>query len=182
MNDLHSTLFWLRLAQVIVAIPLFALAGQAATYVLARIMGQPPQQNFIYRLFQIVGVAGGEAVPLDRAPVHSRPPSAARRAFRCCWSPTSGSCSRSRQPARGTGCRSPNACSRNDRTPAALVLEPGRRLVRAVPAPRRRARLLRAHAGARSGGHARARVDRIPVRAAGTESARRSRCSTALSR
>ena len=54
MNDLHSTLFWLRLAQVIVAIPLFALAGQAATYILARMMGQPPQRNFIYRLFQIV--------------------------------------------------------------------------------------------------------------------------------
>jgi len=54
VTDLHSTLFWLRLAQVIVAIPLFALAGQAATYVFARIMGQVPRQNFIYRLFQIV--------------------------------------------------------------------------------------------------------------------------------
>jgi hypothetical protein len=54
VNDLHSTLFWLRLAQVIVAIPLFALAGQGATSVLARMMGQPPQKNFIYRLFQIV--------------------------------------------------------------------------------------------------------------------------------
>lgn len=54
MNDLHTTLFWLRLAQLIVAIPLFALVGQGATSVLARMMGQPPQRNFIYRLFQIV--------------------------------------------------------------------------------------------------------------------------------
>jgi len=54
VNDLHTTLFWLRLAQLIVAIPLFALVGQGATSVLARMMGQPPQRNFIYRLFQIV--------------------------------------------------------------------------------------------------------------------------------
>jgi hypothetical protein len=54
VNDLHSTLFWLRLAQLLVAIPLLALAGQGATFMLARLMGQPPQQNFVYRLFQIV--------------------------------------------------------------------------------------------------------------------------------
>jgi hypothetical protein len=54
VSDLHSTLFWLRLAQLVVAIPLFALAGQGATYVLARVMGQPPQQNVIYRLFELV--------------------------------------------------------------------------------------------------------------------------------
>lgn len=47
-------LFWLRLAQLLVAIPLLALAGQGATFVLARLMGQPPQQNFVYRLFEIV--------------------------------------------------------------------------------------------------------------------------------
>lgn len=54
MNDLPTTLFWLRLVQLVVAIPLFALAGQGATWVLARIMGQPPQQNVIYRLFQVI--------------------------------------------------------------------------------------------------------------------------------
>lgn len=54
MNDFQSTLFWLRLLQLLIAIPLLALAGQGATSVLARMMGQPPQQNFVYRLFQIV--------------------------------------------------------------------------------------------------------------------------------
>ncbi len=54
MDDFANTLFWLRLAQLVIAIPLFALAGQGATSVLARMMGQAPQQNFIYRLFQIV--------------------------------------------------------------------------------------------------------------------------------
>jgi hypothetical protein len=54
VNDIQSTLFWLRLAQLILAIPLFALIGQGATHVLARMMGQPPQRNFIYRLFEIV--------------------------------------------------------------------------------------------------------------------------------
>jgi len=54
VSDLQTTLFWLRLVQLVVAIPLFALAGQGATYLLARMMGQPPQQNFFYRLLQIV--------------------------------------------------------------------------------------------------------------------------------
>lgn len=54
MNDLQSTLYWLRLVQLLVAIPLLALIGQAATYALVRLMGQPPQQNFVYRLLQIV--------------------------------------------------------------------------------------------------------------------------------
>ena len=54
MNDLSQTLFWLRLAQVIVAIPLLSLAGQGATAILARMMGQPPEQNVIYRFFRLV--------------------------------------------------------------------------------------------------------------------------------
>jgi hypothetical protein len=54
MSDLQSTLFWLRLAQVIVAIPLFSLAGQGATAILSRMMGQPPERNVIYRLFALV--------------------------------------------------------------------------------------------------------------------------------
>ena len=54
MNDLQSTLFWLRLVQLILAIPLLALIGQGATHVLARMMGQPPAKNFAYRLFELV--------------------------------------------------------------------------------------------------------------------------------
>lgn len=54
MSDLQTTLFWLRLVQLVIAIPLFALAGQGATFLLARMMGQPPQQNFFYRLLQLV--------------------------------------------------------------------------------------------------------------------------------
>ena len=52
--DLPTTLFWLRLGQLLIAVPLLALAGQGATWVLARMMGQPAQQNFVYRLFEIV--------------------------------------------------------------------------------------------------------------------------------
>jgi hypothetical protein len=54
LNDLHTTLFWLRLVQLLIAIPLLAIAGQGATAVLSRMMGQPPQENFVYRLFQVV--------------------------------------------------------------------------------------------------------------------------------
>lgn len=54
MNDLPTTLFWLRLVQLLIAIPLFALAGQGAVYVLARMMGQPAQQNLFYRLLQTI--------------------------------------------------------------------------------------------------------------------------------
>ncbi|HQR12894.1 MAG TPA: hypothetical protein PLW68_16350 [Casimicrobiaceae bacterium] len=54
MNDLQSTLFWLRLIQVVVAIPLLAIAGQGATSVLTRMMGQPPDKNIFYRLFVLV--------------------------------------------------------------------------------------------------------------------------------
>jgi hypothetical protein len=54
VNDLPSTLFWLRLVQLVIAIPLLALAGQGATQVLVRMMGQPAEKNFAYRLFEIV--------------------------------------------------------------------------------------------------------------------------------
>ena len=54
MNNFQSTLFWLRLAQVVVAIPLLSLLGQGATHILARMMGQPPEQNLVYRLFRLV--------------------------------------------------------------------------------------------------------------------------------
>jgi hypothetical protein len=54
MSELHSTLYWLRLAQLLIAIPMFALAGQGAVRILARMMGQAPEQNFFYRLFQLI--------------------------------------------------------------------------------------------------------------------------------
>ena len=54
MSGIESTLFWLRLAQLLIAIPLLALVGQGAVYLLARAMGQPPSQNFFYRLLEIV--------------------------------------------------------------------------------------------------------------------------------
>lgn len=54
VTDLESTLYWLRLVQVLVAVPLLALAGQAAVAVLARLMGQPPEDNIVYRLFRLV--------------------------------------------------------------------------------------------------------------------------------
>ena len=54
MSDLPSTLFWLRLVQLVIAVPLLALAGQGATRILVRMMGQDPTKNFAYRLFEIV--------------------------------------------------------------------------------------------------------------------------------
>ena len=54
MTDVPSTIYWLRLVQVILAIPLLALVGQGATQLLVRMMGQPPEKNFAYRVFEIV--------------------------------------------------------------------------------------------------------------------------------
>jgi hypothetical protein len=54
VTDIEATLFWLRLVQLLIAIPLLALAGAGAVQVLARMMGQPPGQNFFYRLLRIV--------------------------------------------------------------------------------------------------------------------------------
>ena len=61
MNDLQSTLFWLRLVQLLLAIPLLALAGQGIVHVLTRLFGQDPQSNFFYRLLETV------ASPFTRA-------------------------------------------------------------------------------------------------------------------
>jgi hypothetical protein len=55
VNDLQSTLFWLRLVQLVLAIPLLALAGQGIVHVLTRMFGQDPKTNFFYRLLEIVG-------------------------------------------------------------------------------------------------------------------------------
>ncbi len=55
LADLASTLFWLRLAQLLLAIPLLALAGQGIVHVLARMFGQDPKANFFYRVLETVG-------------------------------------------------------------------------------------------------------------------------------
>jgi hypothetical protein len=54
MDDLASTLFWLRLAQLLLAIPLLALAGQGAVYIMVRSMGQDVSSNFFFRVLEIV--------------------------------------------------------------------------------------------------------------------------------
>lgn len=54
MTDLPTTLFWLRLVQLLIAIPLLALAGQGVVYVLARGFGQDPQVNIFYKLLRTV--------------------------------------------------------------------------------------------------------------------------------
>jgi hypothetical protein len=54
VNDLGSTLFWLRLGQLLIAIPLLSIVGQGVVFVLARAFGQDPQTNFFYRLLAVV--------------------------------------------------------------------------------------------------------------------------------
>ena len=61
MNDIQSTLFWLRLVQLLLAIPLLALAGQGIVNVLCRTFGQDPKSNFFYRVLETV------ASPFTRA-------------------------------------------------------------------------------------------------------------------
>ena len=55
MRDLQTTLFWLRLVQLILAIPLLALAGQGIVNVLTRLFGQDPKTNLFYRVLETVG-------------------------------------------------------------------------------------------------------------------------------
>ena len=54
MNGLQTTLFWLRLVQLLLAIPLLALAGQGIVNVLTRMFGQDPKTNFFYRVLETV--------------------------------------------------------------------------------------------------------------------------------
>jgi hypothetical protein len=54
MASLESTLFTLRLVQLVLAVPLLALVGQGAVWVLSRAFGQPPAQNFFYKLLEII--------------------------------------------------------------------------------------------------------------------------------
>ena len=56
MTDFSTTLFWLRLVQVVLAIPLLALAGQGIVFVLTRAFGQDPKANFFYHVLETVGL------------------------------------------------------------------------------------------------------------------------------
>ena len=53
-DDLQSSLFWLRLVQALIAIPLLAILGQGFVWILARAFGQPPDTNFFYRLLKLI--------------------------------------------------------------------------------------------------------------------------------
>ena len=53
-DDLQSSLFWLRLVQVLLAVPLLAIIGQGFVWILARAFGQPPDTNFFYRLLKLI--------------------------------------------------------------------------------------------------------------------------------
>ena len=55
MADFQSSLFLLRLVQLLIAIPLLALAGQGIVNVLTRMFGQDPKSNFFYRVLELVG-------------------------------------------------------------------------------------------------------------------------------
>jgi hypothetical protein len=54
VNDLQSTLFWLRAVKLLIEVALFALIGQGAMHLLTRMMGQAPGANVAYRVFAIV--------------------------------------------------------------------------------------------------------------------------------
>jgi hypothetical protein len=54
MADLDSSLFTLRLIQLVLAVPLLAIVGQGVVWVLARAFGQPPGQNVFYRLLEVI--------------------------------------------------------------------------------------------------------------------------------
>ena len=54
MDDLVSTLFWLRMIQLVLAIALLALVGQGVVFVIARALGQDVRTNFFYRVLETV--------------------------------------------------------------------------------------------------------------------------------
>lgn len=54
LTDLQQSLYWLRLVQLLLAVPLLALVGQGLVWVLARGFGQPPAANVFYRLLALI--------------------------------------------------------------------------------------------------------------------------------
>jgi len=54
VNDIGTTLFVLRLVKLVLEIALLALVGQALVWAMIRAVGQPPENNFFYRVLQVV--------------------------------------------------------------------------------------------------------------------------------
>lgn len=54
MDELASTLYWLRLVQLLLSIPLLALAGQGVIFMIARSVGQDVGSNFFFRILETV--------------------------------------------------------------------------------------------------------------------------------
>ena len=54
MDDLATTIFWLRMVQLVLAIALLALVGQGVVFVIARAFGQDADKNFFYRVLETV--------------------------------------------------------------------------------------------------------------------------------
>ncbi len=54
MDDLISTLYWLRLLQLVLAIPLLAIVGQGVVFMIARSVGQDVSSNFFFRVLETI--------------------------------------------------------------------------------------------------------------------------------
>jgi hypothetical protein len=54
VDDLASTIYWLRLIQLVLAIALLALVGQGVVFVIARALGQDVDKNVFYRVLETV--------------------------------------------------------------------------------------------------------------------------------
>jgi len=55
LTDFETSLFVLRLVQLLIAIPALAIAGQGIVNVLIRMFGQDPKSNFFYRTLELIG-------------------------------------------------------------------------------------------------------------------------------
>jgi hypothetical protein len=54
VKDIGTTLFVLRLVKLVLEIALLALVGQALVWAMIRAVGQPPENNFFYRVLLVV--------------------------------------------------------------------------------------------------------------------------------
>jgi len=54
MDDFSSTLFWLRLVQLVLSIPLLALVGQGVIFLIAHSVGQDVKTNLFFRILDTV--------------------------------------------------------------------------------------------------------------------------------
>ena len=144
VNDVQSTLFWLGLVQLVLAIALMALAGQGMSCCTA-VRAGPEVELLLRDLEDDRRSPLRQAVPAgSRRRFVARPARAARRGV--------AAARRLRldvfaiaQRVHGAGCRRPMPAARltDARAARALVLQSVGRLVRAVPAARDGARALR---------------------------------------